>query len=598
MAAYRGVGVPFGLVAMGLLISMSVWSTEIARSNFGVVPIVERLGSDAQELVVADTHSHPEATTQKNKTNFHPKKSFLNSWKNCSKCRPNNTKNPDEDSCLFKLQDPKHGLLPSMLRTLRGVSTGKCRYPQTNSNPSKYVIYDMDHGGFTNVKLSLVYVATIACLLGRVLVLPPGEAIWMKDWGPNSILGELDTNMNRIHIPTTISRLEDYFDIDGLRSTLPVVSFAQFVQAESESLSLPKEWKGFIDSGREEEITRLRTCATMRTQGERLRAMYRKAKSPSKRGEYWLERGKRCGEAIKSRNKNKSADLFFFGTQKFWTWVPTRGTEGCPLEYWANIIPLLNTQHRVMYFPMDPYFMTPQARYIRIFSCLEQTIHHKFAPQMLAILNSLRYHTYIQDAITAAVWDLGGPRQYIALHYRGNEFDQRYRSDHSNRIFTLINHLQNNTDQTIYIATDVPGFFSNFSENFLKNSLENSPGSENIRESSQTRGLRIAFWGGSFVHAQVKKSKSKFWLKAQSLIESSICSYSGGFIGTGKSSFSADVIIKLQLENKKAVPVRVPWMIHQLYPHHCPLSKSDFTAWTSMFRCAACHAQRQFQESS
>eukprot|EP00954_Amorphochlora_amoebiformis_P027539 1386078-Amorphochlora_amoeboformis.AAC.1 len=77
MAAYRGVGVPFGLVAMGLLISMSVWSTEIARSNFGlerpssdnyfgfedegwvvvlqcrVVPIVERLGSDAQELVVA-----------------------------------------------------------------------------------------------------------------------------------------------------------------------------------------------------------------------------------------------------------------------------------------------------------------------------------------------------------------------------------------------------------------------------------------------------------------------------------------------------------------------------------------------------------------
>jgi len=44
----------------------------------------------------------------------------------------------------------------------------------------RYVVFDMDHGGLTNVRLGLQYAAEIACHTGRTLVLPPAGAIWMK----------------------------------------------------------------------------------------------------------------------------------------------------------------------------------------------------------------------------------------------------------------------------------------------------------------------------------------------------------------------------------------------------------------------------------
>jgi hypothetical protein len=56
----------------------------------------------------------------------------------------------------------------------------------------KYVLFDLDMGGSTNIEMGLMVAAVVAKLANRTLVLPPPEPWYMKDYAPNSFLGALD----------------------------------------------------------------------------------------------------------------------------------------------------------------------------------------------------------------------------------------------------------------------------------------------------------------------------------------------------------------------------------------------------------------------
>lgn len=142
----------------------------------------------------------------------------------------------------------------------------------------KYVLFERDHGALTNALHGALYACEIACATGRTLVLPPSGAIWMKDWGPNSVL---DDGTARIELPRTASRLEDFWDFAPLAALgMRVLPFAAFVR-ENGGRSLQLPWGRAPAGGLKNESAVLvaTECASMRAQAERLRALY--ARRPS-----------------------------------------------------------------------------------------------------------------------------------------------------------------------------------------------------------------------------------------------------------------------------------------------------------------------------
>lgn len=96
----------------------------------------------------------------------------------------------------------------------------------------RYVTFDLDQGGLNNVRLVFEYVAVIAAITGRTLVLPPAQGWYLLDHGPKHRPGgEGQTSFS------------DLFDIPSLRKVVPVITSEQFIAEAHQHLGIPAEFK-------------------------------------------------------------------------------------------------------------------------------------------------------------------------------------------------------------------------------------------------------------------------------------------------------------------------------------------------------------------
>jgi hypothetical protein len=96
----------------------------------------------------------------------------------------------------------------------------------------RYVAFDVDLGGLNNVRLVLEYVAVIAAITGRTLVLPPPQGWYLLDYGPKHRPGESGR-----------TSFSDLFDIPALREVVPVITTAEFVTEAGRHLGIPDEFR-------------------------------------------------------------------------------------------------------------------------------------------------------------------------------------------------------------------------------------------------------------------------------------------------------------------------------------------------------------------
>ena len=86
----------------------------------------------------------------------------------------------------------------------------------------------MDQGGLNNIRLVFEYVAVIAAMTGRTLVLPPRKPWYL-------------INTGQIHNGQAggATDFDDIFDIPTLRSVIPVITVEEFIREASGHLSIP-----------------------------------------------------------------------------------------------------------------------------------------------------------------------------------------------------------------------------------------------------------------------------------------------------------------------------------------------------------------------
>eukprot|EP00937_MAST-01D_sp_MAST-1D-sp2_P005220 g5220.t1 len=98
---------------------------------------------------------------------------------------------------------------------------GRGAEPAAPSSSARYLSFEPDFGGFNNVRLEVEIVVLLAALMGRTLVLPPDQHIYLLD-GMHSLLG--------------------FFDEASLRAALApsggIVTREEFVAREAKRLAL------------------------------------------------------------------------------------------------------------------------------------------------------------------------------------------------------------------------------------------------------------------------------------------------------------------------------------------------------------------------
>jgi hypothetical protein len=76
----------------------------------------------------------------------------------------------------------------------------------------KYICFDVDIGGFNNIRMQFEYVVVLAAITGRTLVLPPPAPWYLINWGPIQREGDIDG----------VCDYGEFFDIPTLKKYVKV----------------------------------------------------------------------------------------------------------------------------------------------------------------------------------------------------------------------------------------------------------------------------------------------------------------------------------------------------------------------------------------
>ena len=130
--------------------------------------------------------------------------------------------------------------------------------PEPDKN--KYLTFEIDVGGFNNIRESFEVNIICAILTGRVLVIPPASPWYLIDWGPIT-RGHKRCKDKCPHIPEEALN-KDYttdfaeiFNMKALNSSMPcgILTHEEFYNKESKNLNIPKSahnsyknWKDWV----------------------------------------------------------------------------------------------------------------------------------------------------------------------------------------------------------------------------------------------------------------------------------------------------------------------------------------------------------------
>jgi hypothetical protein len=103
--------------------------------------------------------------------------------------------------------------------------------------PHRYVTFDIDQGGLNNIRLVFEYVAVIAAITGRTLVLPPAKPWYLINIGPIEG-GE----------PGGVTHIGDVIDIPALAKSIRILTTEEFILEASEHLNIPAEHRTAVPS--------------------------------------------------------------------------------------------------------------------------------------------------------------------------------------------------------------------------------------------------------------------------------------------------------------------------------------------------------------
>ncbi len=94
---------------------------------------------------------------------------------------------------------------------------------------SRYIVFDVDQGGLNNIRLVFEYVAVLAVVTGRTLVLPPRSAWYLLNYGP----------MPEKHKGGTTG-FDDLFDLAALKKVISVIDTHEFIETAESHLQIPE----------------------------------------------------------------------------------------------------------------------------------------------------------------------------------------------------------------------------------------------------------------------------------------------------------------------------------------------------------------------
>ena len=135
---------------------------------------------------------------------------------------------------------------------------------------NKYILFELDHGGPTNIILAFKFLVYIAYITNRVLIIPPLKSIYHYDWGPNG-LNESVNNFKNV----TKTNLIDIINLKEFRKLIKIITFDDFYNLVKDNLKLPNNFDSFHQIYSDYK--------TMNIQGNRL-----KNREKTNRGLYWV----------------------------------------------------------------------------------------------------------------------------------------------------------------------------------------------------------------------------------------------------------------------------------------------------------------------
>ncbi|MFT5573192.1 MAG: hypothetical protein ACI9FR_002125 [Cryomorphaceae bacterium] len=97
---------------------------------------------------------------------------------------------------------------------------------------NRYIIFDVDQGGWNNIRLAFEYVAVLAAITGRTLVLPPRSSWYLINFGP----------LPDEHKGGT-SEFADFLNIAALKTSIQVLSTSEFIDVAKSHLNIPEEFE-------------------------------------------------------------------------------------------------------------------------------------------------------------------------------------------------------------------------------------------------------------------------------------------------------------------------------------------------------------------
>lgn len=274
------------------------------------------------------------------------------------------------------------------------------------ANAHRYICFDVDLGGLNNIRLVFEYVAVIAAVTGRTLVLPPPQPWYLLNNGPQ-------------HLGTKagVTAFDEIFDIPALREVIPVQSTEDFIRESAEHLSIPATFQqedAFTEGGGQDLWKQWKQW------------LFENAEVPKG----WNPHETLiCFPDIERTDVERLHDQYVDG-RKLIEFTP-----------WMNAAP-------VIYFPSDSEyrFLGPVATMLASADDELPRLTRRF------IKHHIRYHPRIFTIASELISSLG-LYQYTAVHIRRNDFQYKQTRTQAEETCNNIHELLSD-DFPVYIATD------------------------------------------------------------------------------------------------------------------------------------------------